>query len=138
VKIRRGPHAGLCALNPFTVSATVQADTPATRKKGEEPLMPVEVHVTGRVQLGRFAEFLTAAERWQSFRIEHGLASCKILQALSGEMNAVRMVFSYPELSAYESEEAQTTGDSDYARVASQMPFIDGTLVYEIYRETDS
>jgi hypothetical protein len=66
--------------------------------------MPVEVHVTGRVQIGRLAEFLTAAERWQSFRTGHGLASSKILQALSGEMNAVRIVFNYPELGAYEAE----------------------------------
>ena len=100
--------------------------------------MAVEVHVTGRVQLGRFADFLTAAERWRSFRLDNGLAPCRILQALSGEMNAVRMVFSYPDLSAYESEEARTAGDSDYARIASQMPFVDGTLAYEIYRETDS
>lgn len=28
--------------------------------------------------------------------------------------------------------------EGDYARVASEMPFIDGTLAYKIYRETES
>jgi hypothetical protein len=100
--------------------------------------MAVQVHVAGRVQLGRFAEFLTAVERWRTFRLDHGLASCNILQALSGEMNAVRMVFSYPDLSAYELEEARSSRDPDYARVASEMPFIEGTLAYEIYRDVES
>jgi hypothetical protein len=98
--------------------------------------MAVEVHVTGRVQLGRFAEFLTAVERWRSFRLDHGLASCRTLRALSGEMNAVRMVFGYSDLNEYELEEARTSRDPEYARVAAEMPFVEGTLAYEIYRET--
>jgi hypothetical protein len=99
--------------------------------------MAVEVHVSGRVQLGHFVEFLDAAERWRQFRSERGSASCKILQALSGEMNTVRLVFRYPDLNAYEKEEARDAGDSEYARVAAGMPFVDGTLAYEIYRETE-
>jgi len=59
--------------------------------------MAIEVHVSGRVQLGHFAEFLEAAERWREFRAERGSASCIILQALSGEMNTVRLVFAYPD-----------------------------------------
>jgi hypothetical protein len=105
--------------------------------KGGKPLMSVEVHVTGRVQLGRFAEFADAAERWRDFRAGRGHAPCRILHALSGEMNAVRLVFAYPDLNAYEQEEARDAADPDYARVAGAMPFVEGTLAYEIYREAE-
>ena len=96
--------------------------------------MAVEVHVTGRVQLGRFAEFAEACARWQRFRAERGSAPCRVLQGLSGEMNVVRMVFSYPDAAAYEAEEARDAADAEYGLVASAMPFVEGTLSYEIYR----
>jgi hypothetical protein len=99
--------------------------------------MAVEVHVTGRVQLGRLAEFFSSAKRWQELRHVRGSAPCRILQALSGEMNAVRLVFAYPDLDAYEQEEARDAADAEYGRVAAAMPFVDGTLTYEIYRETE-
>ena len=97
--------------------------------------MGVEVHVTGRIERGRFAEFLEAAERWLELRAERGHAPCRMLHALSGEMNAVRLVFAYPDLNTYEAEEAEDAADPEYARVAGAMPFVDGTLAYEIYRE---
>ena len=100
--------------------------------------MAVEVHVTGRVQLGRFAEFIEAAARWQEFRAARGAAPCRILHALSGEMNAVRLVFTYPDLNAYEREEARDSADAEYARVAGAMPFLEGTLAYELYREPEA
>lgn len=100
--------------------------------------MAVEVHVTGRVPTGRFAEFVDAAQRWQEFRAERGHAPCRVLQGLSGEMNVVRLVFTYPDLNTYEQEEAGNAVDPDYAHAAGAMPFAEGTLVYEIYRETIS
>jgi hypothetical protein len=96
--------------------------------------MPVEVHVTGRVQLGRFAEFTDACDRWRRFRADRGSAPCSVLQGLSGEMNVVRMVFSYPDAAAYEAEEVRDAADTEYGLVASAMPFVEGTLSYEIYR----
>jgi hypothetical protein len=100
--------------------------------------MALEVHVVGRIELGRFAEFVEAAEQWRAFRGARGAADCRLLQALSGEMNVVRLVFSYPDLNTYELEEARDAADPEYARVASGMPFVEGTLAYEIYREFDS
>lgn len=100
--------------------------------------MAVEVHVVGRVELGRFPEFTAAAERWRTFRRERGAADCRILQALSGEMNVVRLVFSYRDLNAYELEEGRDASDPEYARVAGEMPFVEGTLEYELYRELDA
>jgi hypothetical protein len=99
--------------------------------------MAVEVHVVGRVELGRFAEFIAAAERWREFRRARRAADCRLLQALSGEMNVVRLVFSYPDLNTYELEEARDAVDPEYARVAGGMPFVEGTLAYELYREVE-
>ena len=98
--------------------------------------MAVEVYVTGRVQVGRYGEFLEAAERWREFRATRGRAPCRILHSLAGKMNAVRLVFTYPDLKTYEREEAEDTADSEYARVAA-MPFVDGTLAYEVYRDSE-
>jgi hypothetical protein len=96
--------------------------------------MAVEVHVTGRVELGRFAEFQAAAAEWRVFRRGRGDADCTVLQALSGEMNTVRLVFAYPDLDTFEQEEARNSADPEYARVAATMPFVPDTLAYEIYR----
>ncbi len=100
--------------------------------------MPIEVHVTGRIVLGRFAEFVSAAEKWRRFRAERGDADCRILQALSGEMNAVRLVFAYPDLGTYEQEEARNSVDPDYARMAGAMPFVPDSLAYQIYRDAEA
>jgi hypothetical protein len=100
--------------------------------------MAVEVHVVGRIELGHFADFVDAAEQWRAFRRARGAADCRVLQALSGEMNVVRLVFSYPDLNTYEQEEARDAADPEYARVASSMPFVEGTLAYELYREINT
>lgn len=73
--------------------------------------MTVEVHVEGKVERGRFAEFLDAAERPCAYRQQKGMLTPRILQGLAGEMNTVQMVFTYPEFPAYEREEAMVTGD---------------------------
>jgi hypothetical protein len=93
----------------------------------------VEVHVTGRVELGRFGEFATALEPWISYRAEKGHAPVRVYQALSGSMNEVRMAFEYPDLAAYEREEREDAVDPEYGRLAGAMPFVDGTLEYAIY-----
>ena len=95
------------------------------------------MHVTGRI-VGRFGEFVQAAHAWRAFRRRRGSADCRILQALSGEMNAVRLVFGYPDRNTYEREEARDASDEEYARVAGAMPFVEGTLSYEIYHELES
>ena len=99
--------------------------------------MAVQVHVTGRIETGRFSEFVQAAQRWAEHRKGKGDAEARLLQGLSGEMNHVRLVFAYPDLAAYEREEARDSLDPEYAEVAGAMPFVDGTIRYEIYRELD-
>ena len=85
--------------------------------------MAVEVHVTGRVELGRFGEFAAALEPWTSYRAGRGRAPVRVYQALSGRMNEIRMVFEYDDLAGYEQEEREDAVDPEYARLASAMPF---------------
>lgn len=56
---------------------------------------------------------------------------------LSGQMNAVRLVFTYPDLNAHEQEQARQRSRPNYARVAGAMPFVERTLAYEIYRQAE-
>lgn len=95
--------------------------------------MAVEVHVTGRIELGRFGEFVAALGPWAAYRAAQGRAPMRVYQALSGEMNGVRMVFEYRDLAAYEAEEREDAIDPEYGRLAGAMPFVDGTLAYAIY-----
>jgi hypothetical protein len=95
--------------------------------------MAVEVHVTGRVELGRFGELVAAIGPWTEYRASRGRAPVRVYQALSGPMNEVRMVFEYPDLAAYEAEEREDAVDPEYARLAGAMPFVEGTLAYAIY-----
>ena len=91
------------------------------------------MHVTGRVELGRFGEFVAALGPWAEYREAQGRAPMRVYQALSGQMNDVRMVFEYPDLADYEAEEREDAVDPEYGRLAGAMPFVDGTLAYAIY-----
>jgi hypothetical protein len=99
--------------------------------------MAVEVHVAGRIEGGRFAEFVEAAGRWSDYRRSTGYVEPRLLQGLSGEMNAVVLVFEYPDLGAYEREEERVLHDEEYVGLAMAMPF-DGPLHYSIFRELQS
>jgi hypothetical protein len=66
-----------------------------------------------------------------------GHASCRVLRALSGDVNTLRLVFAYPDLNSFETEEVRDALDPEYGRVASAMQFVEGTLAYEIYHEGD-
>lgn len=99
--------------------------------------MPVEVHVAGRIETGRFAEFVVAAGRWSQYRVRAGYVQPRVLQGLSGEMNSVVLVFEYADLGEYEREEERVLADEEYVRLATAMPFA-GALHYSIFRELAS
>jgi hypothetical protein len=96
--------------------------------------MAVEVHVEGRIALGRLADFFEAVKGYVAHARAHGYAEPRVLQGLSGAMNTIRLVYTYPDLNAYERDEARTAEDREYARAAGAMPFVDGTLTYALYR----
>ena len=89
--------------------------------------------MTGRIEPGRFGEFVTALGPWAAYRAAQGRAPMRVYQALSGQMNEVRMVFEYRDLAAYETEEREDSVDPEYGRLASALPYVDGTLEYAVY-----
>ncbi|MCL4543079.1 MAG: NIPSNAP family protein [Chloroflexi bacterium] len=99
--------------------------------------MTVEVHVEGRVAQGKLAEFAEGVARYASYARDHGYVVPRVLQGLSGPMNTIRLVYTYDDLSAYEEHEARTLRDTGYAQAASGMGFVDGTLIYTVYRQVD-
>jgi hypothetical protein len=92
------------------------------------------LHVTGRIETGRWIEFLEAAERWRESRRARGWALPRVFGALAGEMNTAMLVFEYPDAATFEREDAAESGDPQYAAVASAMPFA-GPIEYRLYRE---
>jgi hypothetical protein len=97
--------------------------------------MTVEVHVEGRVVLGRMPEFVVAIEQYKEYVKGHRYAVPRVLLGLSGEMNTVRLVYSFRDAAAYEEPELRTVRDTEYGHVASRLGFADRTLTYSIYRE---
>ncbi len=98
--------------------------------------MAVEVHVEGRIALGRMPDFMEGVKRYGAHAREHGYAVPTVLLGLSGQMNRVRLVYRYEDLAEYERDEARVATDRDYGRVAMEMPFVDGTITYSLFRVT--
>lgn len=98
--------------------------------------MAIEVHVTARVESGGLADFTEAVQRYQAYARDHGYAVARVLFGLAGEMNTVRLVYQYDDLNSYDAHEVRTLTDRGYAEVAQQMRLVDGSVRYEVYRET--
>jgi hypothetical protein len=97
----------------------------------------IEVHVEGRIELGRLSEFRTGVRRYCDYLRAHNYVVPRVLHAISGQMNMILLVYKYPDVEGYLRHEQNTMGDADYAAVASGMPFVDGTLTYTIYHPVD-
>lgn len=99
--------------------------------------MALELHVRGEVEYGRLPEFLDAAEAWRAYRAAHGWAVPRILHGLSGPMNLVVMIFTYPDANRLEEEETASAADPDYAVIAQRLGFREPTLAHELFRVSD-
>ncbi len=97
--------------------------------------MSIVLHVRGEIRTGAWRLFLEAVERYREYRRARGYVVPQVLVGLAGPMNTTVLVYRYDSLAQYEAEERKVSGEAEYARVASEMPFRDGTIVYELYRE---
>lgn len=97
----------------------------------------IEVHVEGRIELGRLSEFGTGVRRYLDYLRAHDYVVPRVLHAMSGPMNTIRLVYQYPDVEGYLRHERNSTDDAGYAEAASGMPFVDGTLTYTIYHPLD-
>ena len=94
----------------------------------------IEVHVEGRIELGRLNEFDTGVRRYRYYLRARDYVVPRVLHAMSGQMNTIRLVYQYPDVEGYLQHERNSTSDAGYAEAASGMPFADGTLTYTLYR----
>ncbi len=99
--------------------------------------MAIEVHVQGEIVYGRLREFCQAADAYLSYARANGYTTPQMLQGISGPMNTILFIYRYADLSEYERHEARTATDAEYGRVASAMPYRDGSINYQIYRDLD-
>lgn len=99
--------------------------------------MAVEVHVEGEIVYGRLREFRQAANAYLSYVRDNGYTAPQILQGMSGPMNTIRFIYRFADLSEYERHESRTATDQEYGRTASAMPYRDGSIRYQIYRDLD-
>jgi hypothetical protein len=97
----------------------------------------IEVHVEGRIELGRLSEFHTGVQRYCEYLRTHGYVTPRVLHAMSGQMNTIRLVYEYPSVDGYLQHESNSVADPEYAKAAGGMPFVDGTLQYVIYHPMD-
>jgi hypothetical protein len=97
--------------------------------------MAVQVHVEGQIAYGRLPDFAEAVRAYTAYARANGYVSPQVLQGISGPMNTIRLVYRYEALEEYERHEARTASDREYGRLASMMPFIEGSILYQIYLE---
>lgn len=95
--------------------------------------MAVELHMDGRIERGRMAEFLGVLPRWLAYRRGKGWPEPDVLVGLTGAMNSVRLIFRYDDLSDVDRENRASSQDRAYARLASRLPF-EGVLVSQLLR----
>jgi hypothetical protein len=90
--------------------------------------------VKGTIAYGRLHDFAQAVAAFVEYRRRHGWAVPEVLYGLAGPMNTVLMVFRYKELREWEAECTAERSDLDYGRVASGLPYAEGSIVYELYQ----
>jgi hypothetical protein len=97
----------------------------------------IEVHVEGRIETGHLHEFVTGVERYRRYLRSNGYVVPEVLHGLSGQMNAILLIFRYDDVTAYEQHQASSMSDPAYAEAAGAMRFVDGTLHYRLYHPLD-
>jgi hypothetical protein len=90
--------------------------------------------VKGTIAHGRLHEFAESVGAFVEYRKQHGWAVPEVLHGLAGPMNTVLMIFRYKNLSDWETECAAEREDAEYGRIASRLPYTEGSLAYELYQ----
>ncbi len=97
--------------------------------------MTVKLFVKGEIKYGHANRFLAAVEEYKRYRQEKGWVVPEVLHSMSGPMNTVLMVYTFPSADALEAEERASAVDPQYAAVAGTMEFREPSIIYELYRE---
>ncbi len=87
----------------------------------------------GVVRQGRLHEFVRGVKALQAYRKARAYCVPEALYALSGPMNSVLLRFAFPDLGRLEQEERELEADPEHARINASLPWVEGSIVYEIY-----
>ena len=94
--------------------------------------------VRGVIEYGRLTEFNDAVPAFVEYRRSKQWAVPEVLHALSGPMNTVLMIFRYHAVADWEAECAAERSDREYGRIASALPYVAGSIEYELYQNATS
>lgn len=97
--------------------------------------MSVILHVRGEVQYGKWRQFCDAFERYREYRRGRNHVVPQLLVGISGPMNSTILVYRYESAKAFEEEDRAIAEDPQHGKVASEMPFREGSIVYQLFRE---
>jgi hypothetical protein len=97
--------------------------------------MAVVLHVRGEIRYGEWSRFLETVQRYCEYRRTKGYVVPELLQGMSGPMNTAILAYRYDDARTFEEEDRKTSQDPAYGRVASEMPYREGSIVYELFRE---
>lgn len=97
--------------------------------------MTVVLQVRGEIRYGEWGRFRQAVQRYRDYRRQRNYVVPQLLLGLSGPMNTALLAYRYPDARAFEVEDKAIAEDPEYGRVASEMPYREGSIVYELFRE---
>lgn len=97
--------------------------------------MSVILHVRGEIQYGKWLQFRDSVERYREYRRSRNYVVPQLLLGISGPMNSTILVYRYESAEAFEKEDRSIAEDTQYGKVASEMPFREGSIVYQLFRE---
>jgi hypothetical protein len=95
--------------------------------------MSAYLFMRGIVRQGRLHEFVRAVKALREYRKTRAYCVPEVLYGLSGPMNTVLLRFAFPDLGRLEQEERELEADPEYARMNSALPYVEGSITYEIY-----
>ena len=93
--------------------------------------------VKGTIAHGRLHEFAKTVDAFVGYRKQRGWAVPEVLHGLAGPMNTVLMIFRYEQLSDWERECTAEREDAEYGHIASTLPYVAGSIEYELYQTQD-
>jgi hypothetical protein len=96
--------------------------------------MKVLLTVKGVIEYGRLREFAEHVGSFCEYRKKKAWAVPEVLYSLAGPMNTVLMLFRYEACSEWEKECQAERSDARYGELASKLPYVRGSIVYELYQ----
>jgi hypothetical protein len=87
----------------------------------------------GVVKQGRLHEFVRGIRAVQEHRRKRAYCVPEVMYGLSGAMNTVLLRFAFADLGKLEQEERELEADPEHARMNAALPYVEGSITYEIY-----